>query len=84
MNLKEVKDKLGERLVLIGNVDCGHILQFGTEQDTERDVKRCVESAAHGGGYVIASSNTVHWGVKPSNLLTMIRVARRYGRYRID
>ena len=81
MDLTKVKHKLSGKVVTLGNVDCGHILQFGNIEDTARDVKRCMEAAAPGGGYVITSSNTIHPFVKPENFVAMVKAAHRYGKY---
>ncbi|MEK7765794.1 MAG: hypothetical protein AAB368_06110, partial [bacterium] len=37
-----------------------------------------------GGGHILASSNTIHPGVKPENYRVMVETARRHGRYPID
>jgi len=46
-----------------------------------RDVRRCIDAAAEGGGFILTSSNSLHADVKPENILVMVDEARRYGRY---
>jgi len=46
-----------------------------------RDVRRCIDAAAEGGGYILASSNTLHANCKVENIYTMVDEARKYGRY---
>jgi uroporphyrinogen decarboxylase len=84
MDIGEVKDRYGDRLCILGNIDCMHLLPFGTEEEVERSVKETIEAAAPGGGYVIASSNSIHPGVKPENYIAMVRAARKYGGYPIQ
>jgi len=42
-----------------------------------------INGLAPGGGYIMASSNTIHSGVKPENLKTMIEATKKYGVYPI-
>jgi uroporphyrinogen decarboxylase len=81
MDLADVKRRYGERLVLRGNVDCGDILSFGSEEAVRRDVRRCVDAAAAGGGFILAESNSMHSNVKTENIPIMIDETKRYGRY---
>jgi len=79
MNLAEVKEKVGEKLCLIGNVDL-NILAKGTVDDVKAEVKRCMNDAACGGGYIISSSGSMVESTL-ENLLTYIRYARKIGKY---
>jgi len=81
MNLKEAKEKWGNKICICGNVDCGIALVYGPKQRIINEVKRCINDAAEGGGYMISSSNTVHYGVPVENYKIMVKAARRYGCY---
>lgn len=81
MDLKDVKERYGDRVCLLGNVDCRYILPYGSEEDVRKDVRRCIDSAGKGGGFVLASSNSMHANVKVENLYVMVDEARKYGRY---
>lgn len=81
MDLKAVKEKYGSKICLIGNVDCKYVLPFGDEDHVRRDVRRCIDSAAQGGGFILASSNSLHANVKVENIYVMVEEARRYGKY---
>ncbi|MCK4262605.1 MAG: hypothetical protein KAW95_01040 [Dehalococcoidia bacterium] len=81
MDLGEAKEKYGDKVCLIGGVDCGALLSWGTTDDVRQAVKEAIRKAGKGGGYVCASSNTVHSGVKPDNYVEMIRAIREYGKY---
>ena len=81
MDLKDVKERYGSRICILGNVDCRRVLPFGTEEEVRRDVRRCIDAAAYGGGYVLASSNSLHANCKVANIYTMVDEARKYGRY---
>jgi uroporphyrinogen decarboxylase len=84
MDLAEVKQKYGDRVCLIGNVDCGYVLSEGSLEEVEAAVKECMRKGAPGGGYIISSSNSIHSSVKPENYLAMIAATQKYGKYPID
>jgi uroporphyrinogen decarboxylase len=81
MKLKDIKERYRGRICLIGNVDASTVLPFGTEEDVTREVRRCIDDAASGGGYILSSSNSIHDAVKAENFRAMIRETIRYGQY---
>jgi len=81
MNLSDVKDRYGRRICLLGNVDCKYVLPYGNEEDVRNDVRRCIDAAAKGGGFVLTSSNSIHANVKVENVYAMVDEARKYGKY---
>jgi len=83
MDLADVKRRYGDKLFLRGNVDCTHVLPYGMEEDVRRDVRRCIDAAAEGGGFILADSNSIHSNVKTENILIMINEGRKYGKYPI-
>ena len=84
MDLAEVKQRYGDKLCLLGNIDCGYILSKAPIEEVEADVKRCLRDGAPGGGFVLMSSNSLHASVRPENYRAMVETARRYGNYPID
>ena len=81
MNLKEAKEKWGDKICLCGNVDCGITLVYGPKQRIINEVKQCIKDAAEGGGYMLSSSNSIHFGVPPTNYEIMVNAGRKYGIY---
>jgi uroporphyrinogen decarboxylase len=81
MDLKKVKDAYGEKLCLLGNIDCKDLLCSGTLDQVEDAVKNAIEVAAPGGGYILCDSNSLHPGVNPENCIAMFEAAKKYGRY---
>ena len=81
MDIGEAKVKYGNRVCLIGNIDCGHLLTFGTEEEVRQAVRKCIRKAGAGGGLICTSSNSIHSAVKPGNYLAMVKAIREYGRY---
>lgn len=84
MDIGEVKAKYGDRIAVIGNVDCSFVLTRGTVEEVEEAVKETIAKASPGGGHILASSNSIHPAVKPENYKAMVEAARKYGRYPID
>jgi uroporphyrinogen decarboxylase len=83
MDIGDVKRRYGERICLLGNVDCRIVLPFGKEEDVRKDVRRCIDAASRGGGYILTSSNSLHANVKVDNIFVMVDEARKYGQYPI-
>jgi len=81
MDIGKAKAKYGDRICLVGGIDCAQLLSFGTEEEVRQAVKDCLAKAGAGGGLICASSNTIHSGVKPENYVAMVKAIRQYGRY---
>jgi len=81
MDLAESKEKLGDKVCLMGNIDCIDTLVSGSEKDVEEEVRQAIKTAGPGGGYILASSNTIHPGVKAENYIAMVRATHKYGEY---
>jgi uroporphyrinogen decarboxylase len=70
MSLRELKQRVGDRVCLLGNVSVD-ILSRGTVEETRREVRRCLRDGSPGGGYVITSSNCIPSYAIPANVLAM-------------
>ena len=81
MDLGEVKAKYGDKVCLMGNVDCGNLLSWGSKEEVREAVKDCIRKAGKGGGYICMSSNSIHGAVNPENYVEMIEAIREYGKY---
>ncbi|TFG40257.1 MAG: hypothetical protein E4H48_07895, partial [Syntrophobacterales bacterium] len=64
-----------------GNVDCAHVLTFGTEREVVDATRAVIRAAGEGGGLILSSSNSIHSAVKPGNYLAMWNAIRTYGTY---
>jgi len=81
MDIALMKEKYGDELCLLGNVDCGNTLTHGSPSQVAVEARQVMASAARGGGLILGSSNSIHDGVKLENFLAMTKVALKYGRY---
>ncbi|MEA3334672.1 MAG: uroporphyrinogen decarboxylase family protein [Chloroflexota bacterium] len=82
MDIFAFKRQYGDRLALLGNLDCD-LLVRGTPDQIEAQVVKLMKAVAPGGGYVFSTSNSVLMDVPPKNLDTMLAAARRFGKYPI-
>jgi len=63
VDLAEVKRLVGDRVTLIGNVNCG-LMQTGTDEECAADIRRSLRDGMKGGtGYIFATSNCVYTGM---------------------
>jgi uroporphyrinogen decarboxylase len=82
MDLGEVKREFGEDLVLIGNVDVAVL--FGSDLELVRkEVRRCMEQGAPGGGYMFSSCSSIFKGMNTAAVVEMFRYAGETGVYQI-
>ena len=80
MDIGKLKKMYGDRICLCGNVDIG-LLHLGSPNEVIREVKKCINAAAHGGGYILSTSNVIQKNHKRENILAMIKTAKKYGKY---
>lgn len=76
-----MKELIGDKVCLKGNVDCTGNLCTGAPEDVAEEVRQCIAQGAAGGGLIVSSSNTIHRGVKPENFRAMIDAVREFGVY---
>ena len=81
MDLKTVKALVGEKLCLVGNIDCAHLLPQGTPEDVRETVRQAISDGGPGGAFILASSNSIHSSCKAENLIAMIQACREFGVY---
>ncbi|NLB69549.1 MAG: hypothetical protein GX804_07685 [Lentisphaerae bacterium] len=80
VDLAEVKRMVGDRVCLIGNVNCA-LLQTGTDEEVEADVRRALRDGMPGGGYVFGTSNCIYTGMELRRYEQMLSIWRSEGNY---
>jgi uroporphyrinogen decarboxylase len=81
MDLLKVKERIGDRVVLFGNIDCSGTLPLGTVEDVTKEVIERIKEAGPGSGYVLGSSSEIEEIVPVPNVEAMFGALRRYGRF---
>jgi len=80
MDIVRVKKEWGNDICLLGNVDV-NTLSAGTPDDVRREVRHLLSEVAPGGGYVLASGNSLPTYARPENVRAMIDTLSEYGQY---
>jgi uroporphyrinogen decarboxylase len=80
VDLAEVKRRVGGRVCLIGNVNCG-LLDTGTDEDVIASARAALRIGMPGGGYIFSSSNCIYTGLRLSRYELMLDVWRQEGNY---
>ncbi|NPV07002.1 MAG: hypothetical protein HPY83_03430 [Anaerolineae bacterium] len=80
VDIGEVKARYGDRLCLIGNVDCS-LLQTGTREQMIRSAEYALEKGKPGGGYIFGTSNCVFAGMPVESYLLIHDIWRRHRAY---
>jgi uroporphyrinogen decarboxylase len=80
VDIAEVKKRYGDKVCLIGNVNCG-LLQTGTEEEVKESARYALRHGMPGGGYIFSSSNCVFTGMPLERYELMLDVVNREGIY---
>jgi uroporphyrinogen decarboxylase len=80
IDLGQVKREFGRDMVLVGNVDVGVLCDSDLEA-VRGEVTRCIEQGAPGGGYMIATCNSIFEGMDPISVAEMFRYEGEVGFY---
>jgi uroporphyrinogen decarboxylase len=80
VDIAEVKRLYGDRLCLIGNVNCG-LLDSGSEGDVIAATRYALQHGMPGGGYIFSTSNCVYTGMPLAKYELMLDVWCKEGNY---
>ncbi|MGQ9730203.1 MAG: uroporphyrinogen decarboxylase family protein [Candidatus Zipacnadales bacterium] len=71
--------KTGDKLILFGSLSVRDVLPHGSPDDVRREVERCIDAAAAGGGYFLAPTSTLGPDVPIANIDAMVEHCHEYG-----
>ena len=80
VDLAEVKQRYGDRMCLIGNVNCG-LLDSGSEADVKESARYALRNGMPGSGYIYSTSNCIYTGMPLSRYELMLDIWRQEGNY---
>ncbi|MHA2399587.1 MAG: uroporphyrinogen decarboxylase family protein [Promethearchaeota archaeon] len=83
VDLAHLKETLGDRLSFMGGMDVTRALSFGTPQEVEEEVKRCIRAAGYGGGYFAGPSHNV-LNAPWENILAFRAAIEKYREYPLN
>lgn len=81
VDLAEVKRRFGGKFCLKGNVNTFETMLNGTAADVTREAKACIDAAAAGGGFILATGDQCGRDTPDDNIFALVEVAKTYGRY---
>ena len=82
MDIRQVKEKVGKRIGILGNIDVD-LLARGTPEEVRQLTKKRLREIAPGGGYALGSGNSVPNWARFENYRAMRETALTYGKYPI-
>ena len=80
--LARMTARTGDKLILFGSLSVRDVLPHGSPDDVRRDVERCIDAAADGGGFFLAPTSTLGPDVPVENIDAMLERCTEYGRGR--
>ena len=80
VDIKEVKEKYGKEVCLIGNVNCG-LMSTGTDEQIKESARYCLKYGMPGGGYIFSTSNTIYTGMPLRSYELILDVWKKEGNY---
>jgi len=79
VDIRAVKEQYGDRVALMGNVNCA-LVQAGTPEQIAESARYCLEhGGVRQGGYFFCTSNCIFRGVPLENYMAMLDVRRHHG-----
>jgi len=80
VDMKEMKRRAGNRICLIGNVNCA-LMQTGTDDEVLASCRYAMENGKPGGGYIFSTSNVIFKGMKKERYDLMLGYYRGHCGY---
>lgn len=84
INLKWAKELIGDRITIMGNLDCNRLLHLGSVEDVEKASIKAIKAAAKGGGFWLSGGCEIPRDMTYRNMQAMLRVCQTAGKYPID
>ncbi len=81
MDLADVKRRIGDRVIIVGNVDATGIMCQPDQGKIAAAIRQVVDTAGADGGLIIATDHSFHEGAPMENVRFFIDKARELGRF---
>ncbi len=81
MDLKHLKETWGNKVCLIGNMDCSVLLPYGSPEEVVQATKTCIRDAGPGGGYIFGPTTDITDSCNPVNIKIMMDTLLKHGKY---
>jgi uroporphyrinogen decarboxylase len=80
IDIAAIKRDFGDRVCLIGNVNCG-LMDTGTDEEVIESARYALKHGMPGGGYIFSTSNCIYTGMRLARYELMLEVWRQEGNY---
>ena len=80
VDIKEVKEKWGDKVALCGNVNCA-LMQTGTVEEVIESAEYCLTHGKPGGGYIYCTSNVPFKGLPADRYQLVLDVWIKHRKY---
>lgn len=84
MDLKEIRERFGNKLTLSGNVDSSKTLVYGNKEEIIRETLNCMKGGGKEGAYILSSDHSFRKEIPNKNIFTMIETCKKYGKYPLN
>ena len=78
MDMATLKQRYGDAVTLYGNLDCGNILSFGSEDEVRKHTMDCLQAGLGDGGHILCASNAIMASVSLQNYLAVVNAHRDF------
>lgn len=79
-NLKEIKEKFGNKIALMGNINTSWLLTT-KPKEVELVCRKALDDGGKNGGYILSTGDQVGRDTPFENIFAMIKTTREYGKY---
>ena len=81
VDLAQVKSQFGATTSLRGNVNSITVMREGTFEDVFADVRRCMDAAKSGGGFILGVGDQTPYDTPEENINAFVEAGLKYGCY---
>ncbi len=82
VDLASAKRRIGDRVCLKGHIDQVNLICFGTPEEIREAVRRAMEVAAPGSGFILGTADSIRPESPPENVQAYFDAAREFGNCR--
>lgn len=81
VDLRSVKRRFGNRIVLMGNLNTYQLMLFATPEEIKQAARQCIEDAAEGGRFILTTGDQLGRETPEENVMAMVEAAYDWGQY---
>ncbi|MHB0999714.1 MAG: uroporphyrinogen decarboxylase family protein [Armatimonadota bacterium] len=81
VDLKVVKKRFGDRIILMGNLNTYQLMLYGTPAEVKEAARIAIDDAAEGGRFILSNGDQLGRDTPEENIMAMVEAAHEYGTY---